>query len=309
MTLLTQRRLLALETEATAGTAETLVAADAALNVFDLTIQPDVPFSERPRQGHLGHRPQVGGARMGTVSFRTEMIGGATLPLWAELLPACGYVESTRVFTPRSEPPGANVKTVTLGVYENGLLKVLAGCMGNAVFEFVAGEVVNINWTFTGKWVAPQDATLLVPTYPADAANIPRFVNTGFSIGAWNARISRMTLDLGNTVTMIQDARATDNSGYLHAIIANRRPNGRIDPEAELVAANNTYGNWLALTEAALNIDVAIGTNFGLLFDAPKFQVIRAQEGDRQGIQIDDIEFQLNGNTGDDELVIEFDTV
>lgn len=314
--ILTRRKLLAVEIETTPGTQETALDADAAFNVFDLKLNPTIPFAPRDGQGGFSQLAQVGGPRMGTAEFTTQLIGGATLPFWAQrLLPACGWVESARIYSPVLAPPGtAGVKTVTLSSYENGVLKKLFGAMGNPVFEFVAGEVVTIKWRFVGKWEKTvTDTSPLAPTFPlAEAPSLLRFVNAGMTIGAWSPKMSRMTIDGGNNLVMVENGNHADETGYAHAIVSGRRVNGKIDPQATLVATKNLYGDWLELVESAFEFGLAEATANGVLFASPKFQVVNAQLGERQGVQTDDIEFQLNPSSVTagvgNELTIEFDT-
>ena len=99
--------------------------------------------------------------------------GSATLPPWAEvLLPICGWVKSGNTFTPRSEPPGSNVKTGTFGVWlgqegGNWLYKTLAGAVANFEFALTTGQIGVINWTIRGVWQPPVDQAVITPTYPA----------------------------------------------------------------------------------------------------------------------------------------------
>jgi hypothetical protein len=311
MTLLSKRSIAAVETEAAAGTAETLLAADAALNVFNYDMQPQITFEPRDGQGALSQRPQVGGARMGTATFETELVGGATIPLWAELLPACGWAPTSRVYAPVLQPPGTGgVTTVTLGKYEHGKLKRLSGCMGDFRIEFAAGKVPRIFWSFMGKYfVTPTDTSELTPTYPSDEANLVRFSDTNMTIGSWAPSLSRLVISAGNQVTMVEDQDHADGTGYKHALVTNRRVNGTMDPEAELVADNALESLWLALTEQALDFDLAVGTNNGFVFAAAALQFVNVQGANRNGILTDNVEFQLNPSAGGDEFTIEFDTV
>ena len=155
MVMLKRRRVMAAKTEVTPGTAVSLANADGAFNAYDVMIQATIDVEEREAQGAFNRLSGVPGARTGTVTFRTDLgwDGTATLPTWATiLLPACGWVNSAGTLTPRSEAPGTNVKTLTLGVYEDGVLKTLAGAAGTFVLNCPTGKMAFIEWTFTGVW-------------------------------------------------------------------------------------------------------------------------------------------------------------
>jgi hypothetical protein len=305
MPLLRKRRVLAAKIEATPGDAETLAAADGAFNVFDPQINPSIEFAERPGQGVFSPLPGTLGARGGQITFTTEIYSGATTPPWAStLLPACGFIETTGVFAPVSKPPGPDgVKTLTLGLYEDGRLKVLRGCMGTFVITFPAGRKPTIAWTYTGLWVDPTDATLIAPTYPTESPL--RFASAALTIGGVTPKIEQMTIDAGNTVVLREDAN--DASGYATALVTDRRIVGSINPEAQKISADDVYGDWLSRAQKALAMTLG-GDNNQIKFAAPKLQFTNVQDADRNGMIVDQIDFQLcrDDAAGDDELTIDF---
>lgn len=307
---LLKKRVIAIKQEATAGTAETPGTTDAEGNFYNARIVPQIEVIQRMSQGTFSPMSSVRGSYIGQVTFQTHLSGGSTIPETFEtLLPASGFVKSTRTFGPRSEAPGSNVKTVTISLYEDGLLKKLRGAVGNPIFTFEAGKPVIIDWTFTGIWVAsPTDTSIIAPTYPSETPI--RVANSNMLIGSWAPKVSRWTLDFGNEITVVQDSDSADASGLKYAVITGRRINGRIDPESEAVATAPVYTQLLAGTEAAWGFDFLVGTNDGIVFAAPKFQINTASVGDREGIQVDELEYQLNRSSaaGNDELTIEFDT-
>lgn len=306
MALLKRVRVLAAKVEATSGTAETLLAAQAAINAYDVEIQGEIEFIERPRQGSFGRLPGVLGPRGGKCTFKTDLYGdgAAGVPLWAStFLPACGFVDSGGVFSPTSEPPGSNVKTATIGVYENGLLKKLRGAAGTFKLMFPTGKPAFIEWEFTGVWVAPTDAAILAPTYPTI---IPlRTSNATFTIASWAPCFESLEIDAGNNVILRECATSSDGSGYAAGLVTDRKPVGKVNPEAALVATKDNYGLWIAGTEEALSIALTDGTDT-ITVAAPKAQRVNVQEGDRNMIQTDEIDFQCNASAGDDELTITF---
>ena len=82
MTLLKRKRILAAKIEATPGTAETLAAADAAFNVYEVTVQHEIEKTAREGQGSFGHLPSTSGAHKGRITFKTDLgwDGTATEP-------------------------------------------------------------------------------------------------------------------------------------------------------------------------------------------------------------------------------------
>jgi len=305
--LLRKRRVLAAKIETTVGAAETLSASDAVFNVYTADVQANIEMTQRMGQGVFGPLPSVAGARGGTATFSLDLIGGETTPAWAStFLPACGFVLDTGVYLPVTRPPGSGgVKTITIGSYQDGLYKVLRGCMGTAVFTFKAGVPVSVLFTFTGIWNPPTDVTIIAPDYP----NVlpPRFADSGLLIGSsWNPKIEQLTIDLGNTVVLREDPG--DISGYCSAVVTDRLIVGQLNPEAALVAGRDDFGDWLSSEEQAIELSVGEEDN-RVAFASPALQFQNVQDADRNSVQINDINFQLNRGTdgGDDELAITID--
>lgn len=299
--------VLAAKIETTVGTAETLAGADAAFNIFDAKVVPDIEMVDREGQGGMDYLFSVPAGRKGRVTFRTylQWDGTATEPSWAEtFLPACGWVKSGQVYTPRSEAPGSNVKTLTIGRYVNGTLYRLAGCAGTGTVTLEAGKPGYIDWEFSGVWLGRTDATILAPTYPT----VTHCKWSG-GVSQWNdvdMLASTAKINLGNTVVYREFAGTT--TGYHSAIITNRRPMVTIDPEAETVAAQDRWGAWLASTEQSLELHCNGSTNSLIQFDAPKAQAMSIAEGARERLVTDDMEIACNKNgaTHDESLKITF---
>lgn len=312
MTFLGRKRVLAAATETTIGTAESLDAGDAAFNVYDPIIQLASEMQEREGQGGFGYLASSAGARSGVATFRTmlEWDGTDTEPSWAEtFLPACGWVKSGSVYTPRSEAPGSNVKTLTIGCYVDGIFKSIVGAVGSFVVTLPTGRAGYIDWTFTGAWIAsPTAVSIIAPTYPT--AKPLRFAN---GLAEWNdvnLCVESATINSGNEV-FLRECPTTD-AGYISAIVTNRKPTITVNPEMVTIATQDRWAAWLAETQYALELDcegpTGTASNAILSFDAPKAQIINNQEGDRNNIVTDELEFLCgkNGATHDQELSITF---
>lgn len=306
--LLRKRRIVAAKTETTVGTPISLAAADATYNCFDSEIQNNSDNDDREGQSAFSRLPSVAGQQIGVAKFKTELIGGTpTAPAWmTTLLPACGVYGAALIYSPTTNPPGSgNVKTVTIGMYEDGLFKSIAGAMGNAVFTFTAGKRIMIDWTFTGVWQPPSDVALIAPTY--STVTPIRFVSSSLLWGSWTPRVGEMSFDLGNDVQMREDGASA--GGLLSAVIVGRKPMVKMDPESTLLASGagqgDVYGRWLAGTEAAMSWSCTSGSTT-VAFSCPKAQLMKVTEADRNKIQIDQAEFQLNRGAaaGDDEFTI-----
>ncbi len=317
--MIRRRRVLAAKIESTPGSAMALLAADAAFNVFDTNITPAIEFAEREGQSALSPLHGVTAGERGQVIFAVELHGsgdtGTPTPAWATtLLPACGMKEASGVWTPESRPPGASgssAKTVTIGVYElsgtKARFKRLRGCMGTFVMRFVAGQVVRVEFTFDGIWDEPQDIALIAPDYPS--VKPPTFRGSTFTIGSNTPRVAEVTLDMGNEIALREDP--SDAAGFQAAVITGRRINGTLNPEARLIQADNPFYRWTEWQTQTMQIILGSGSADGNLItiDGPAFQITDIQPGERNGVEIDEISYQLNrsADAGDDEVVITFE--
>ncbi len=300
--MLKRIRTLAAKVETTIGTPISLSGTDGAFNAYNLMCQANIPVEQREASGSFNRLSSIPGARSGTMSFRTDLShDGSTVPGWATtLLPACGWVNAAGTFTPRSEAPGSNVKTLTLGAYVDGVFKSIAGAVGTFNMVFPSGRMAYIDWTFTGVWQAPTDVAIIAPTYPTEAVLKASSMTTTWDSVAFC--FEQLALDAGNEVILRECS--TSASGYVSAMIVDRVPKITANPESVLVATQDRFGQWLAGTEAALSI--ALGS--AITISAPKAQVVNLQEGDRNKLVIDEIEWQANKNgaTADQEVSIVF---
>jgi len=294
--LLTRKRVLAAAIESTVGTAETLDAADAAYNVFDAEITPNIAMTPRTKQGGFGNLEATPEGYGASVTFKTELTGDGSggVPGWADVFfPACGWVKTGSTFAPVASAPGTNgVKTATIGIYKDGRLERARGCAGSFKVMFPTGRAAMIEWTFTGVFMAVTDATILAPTYPTQ---LPlRAANATFTIGgSWSPCIENLEIDAGNSVILRECQTPTDGSGYLSAMVSDRLPTGTLNPESALVATKGNFTNWTARTEEALSYSITDGTDT-VVFSSSNYQITNIQPADRGGNQVDTISFQLN---------------
>jgi len=315
--MLKKKSILAAKVEGTVGTAETLLAAQAGFNVFNAEIAPTIEMEQRQGQKAFSQLAGVPGARMGTATFQIQLVGdgsgGSSVPLWAStFLPGCGLIQSgvgPIVYTvSTTSPTGGSdataVRTLTIGKYEDGVFKRIRGAVGNCRITMPSGKIIMLDFTFIGIWDPVTDASLLTSTDPSITPL--RFASSALTIGgATPACMEQIELDFGNEIFM--RTCPTDESGYKSGLITGRRVNGTMNPESVLVATNDVFGKWLAGTEEALSIPVGDGTD-EITIAAPKLQRFNIQPGERNGQQIDEVEFQCNksGSAGDDELTITF---
>lgn len=308
--MLRRRSVFAAKVESTIGTAEALTAAEASFNAYNFSIQPNIAMTRREKQGGFNHLPGIPEGMQGTCEVSFDLAyDGTNIPTWASvLLPACGWVSASGVFTPRTAGPGANVKTLTLGHFKDGKLSMLSGAMGTYVITLETGKVATITFTFTGKYhVDETDTAIISPTYPPATEKGLKFSEGAFTFNSIPVRSASATVDAGNTVVMREDVNAADRSGFISAIVTNRAPIITADPESVLVATQNRDNLWLTSTPEPLSISINGPGNSTIVISAPEAQLENKQQGARNDIMTDDLTWLATAaSTVDTELSITF---
>jgi len=287
--LIMRQRTVALKTEGTAGTAETLANADGAINCYDSEYTAEIPVSERTSQGtYDANLAGVPGARMGRVSFRTDFFGGDSTALWfARILPHAGFTISS---TTATAVGSASTSTATVGFYVDGIRKQLAGCVVTSMeIGLERGEPIYATVEYQGKYAAPTDTALITPTYPTDLPE--RFASGNFTLNAVELPTFSGTIRIENTVEMRPDP--TDATGFLHAQITRQQITASLVVEADTVANRDDYGTWIAGTAQTL----ALTTANSCVVTLPGMQRQNVTQGDSNGIYNRTLELLHTGST------------
>lgn len=308
MPLLRRKAVCAAKVETTPGTAESLTAAEGVFNARDFIIQPSIAMTRREGQGGFNYLPSIPEGMMGTCTIVHDLTyNGTDIPTWASvLLPACGWVDSAGTFSPKTEAPGSNVKTLTIGHYKDGKRAMLSGAMGTFTITCQTGKVAYITFTFTGKYSTNEtDTAIIAPTYPT--ASPLRFAAGALTWNSVALCTSSVTVDAGNSVIMRECVNATDRSGYVSALVTNRAPIITADPESVLVATQDRDAKWLTWTPEAFSMQIGTAGS-SITIAAPEAQLENKQQGNRSDLMTDDLTWLATaGSSVDTELTIAFD--
>lgn len=319
--MLYKRSVLAAKIETTPGTDATLAAADGAMNVYNATLVPQIEMVDREAQGSFNRLSSVPAGYKGQATFTTYFDGWdgtSTKPKWAEVFfPACGWVLDTNTYTPRSEAPGANVKTLTIGLYREGDLGArvakLTGAVGTFVLNLNPGQPASIDWTFEGVWQGVVDDTMIAPTLPTEKPL--RFANGASSWNSVDLCFNAAQINAGNTLYIrecVANPSGQAAAGFHSGIITDRVPRISVSPESVLVASQDRYGKLLDMSEHSLAFSFeglsGVTSPAEVAISIPAAQIASISDGDRNGVLVDQIEFAANRNgaNNDQELSIEF---
>jgi len=306
MPLLVQKTQLAAKIETVEGTAETLAPADALL-VINPKFTPQVQMQERELvSADLSRYKSLSGRRSAKLDFEVELKGSGSAgvaPEWGKLMRACGFAEDIVANTSVTyTPASSNIPSITLGVYMDGLLAKLWGARGTVKLAFTAGEPGRLLFSFTGADFSVTDAALLSGV-SYDSTEPENFLEANFSVDTYAAKIEKLELDIANDLQLRSDVN--QQSGYLSAYITSRKPVGSLDPELTLVADYDWFGKWRAGNEGALSLTLGATAGNIATITAPKCRYTDLGLADRGRARTLGADFELNRNTGDDELSIE----
>lgn len=293
--LLSRRKIVGATEETTSGTAATVTAA-LADNFYDAACDPENLFPEGPRAplGHyLGGVDAVLGQRQGRMRFTQEIrAGGAFLPF----LTGAGWLLATGTYKPTSLM--GSRKTWSLGLFEDGVKKLIYGAAGNCSIAIREAQRVTASWDWMGIWSAPTDVALPTRAPINSAPYVARSVT--LTIGGSAIPLhNEVSIDLGATVSPREDIGVA--AGINHFYISDINPRVTIDCEATLVATLDQYGLLLGGTTAALSIVLTSGATT-LTIAAPRVQRLEVGSGDRGGKLTNPITLACLNSSGDDAL-------
>ena len=311
MALLSRKKQLAAKVEAVKGTRETsLVAADADVLCDELTFAFAPEEIQRAYlRSTFSKDTSIVGPLIATISCKVELKGsgtGATAPSWGKLLTGSGFAESvgSSSVSYQVDSDDDDSDTLTMAVYNDGHQRIMYGARGAVTFEFTANRIAYANYTFTGIYYDDADTAMLSPTYESTLPEPFRNASLTLNYGTpWTSAVfSALTFDMGNEVSLREDANAT--LGLAYAQITNRDPRGTIDLDKTLVATQDFSSHLTTPTTGSIAFDLGSDAGNTLSFSIPKMQVLSLPDSEREGVSTYDMAFACRINAGDDEFVI-----
>jgi len=285
----------------------------AALN--SIPIMEPAPPEFDPRVIERGHplsslsrlKPLVG-ARATKMAFKSEFYGSGTNdvpPRNGDLIEACGFGEQVNtgvsvVYTPGS----ANLKTVTLYNYFDGLLYKALGVVGSMKISGKTGEPVVFEYEMLGLYQDDADQAIVTPAFGPNHSSPPQALSITFTLDAITTFLLReFNIDMGTQIIARESMGA--EGGFAGFMTGKRNPTGNIIIEMESKATYDFLTKWkdsqqvaatIALNGAAGN-DLEIGLNLS-------YTNITIEDAD--GLAVLNIPIALSkvSDAGDDELTL-----
>lgn len=306
MPLLTRKRLILLESEATYGTDPTPTGADAIL-VRDLSITPlqsDTVGRDLVRP-YLGASEQLLANTRVQCTFSVELAGSGTAgtaPRYGKALLACGLSETIVATTSVTYAPvSSSFGSATIYYNIDGVLHKVTGARGTFTINGTVGQIPTIDFTFTGIYNTPTDTALPSVTY-GDQATPVIFKNgntTGFELLSYAGCLQSVSFDIGNSLVYRELVGCTKQ-----VLLTDRAATGSVTLEAVTMATKNYFT--AALTDASLgNLLFQHGQTAGNIIDfaSTRIDIGDVSYGDQDGIHMLTIPYTAVPSTsGNDEF-------
>ena len=187
--------------------------------------------------------------------------------------------------------------SLTLAMHKDGLLHTMPGAMGTFEITAQAGTLPKIKWTFTGSFVEAVDDANPSPIFER---TLPSQVELArLRVNDFNAIVDKFTFNQGNDIQTRPDVSAQD--GYNGVRLVSRKPEGGVDPEADLVANNDFWGQFSAAQRMPFQMRVGYQPGNTVWFFGPNAQYTGMTYADRNGILTFDAGLGFARSNGNDE--------
>lgn len=258
----------------------------------------------RPFKGNSGSMA-VGVHRR--FQFEIELAGSGapgTAPAWGDILAACGFSETITVgISVQYLPVSEGEPTLTLYGYLDGVLFKLTNAKGTVSLQMDAKTIPVLKFDFIGAYSDGAD----VQQPAANTVDYSKFkqpqtvgkINTPtFSIYGVQACMQAFGVDVANQLAWRELVNCAGPRS------PDRQPKGT----AMIELTSMQQKNWGATIKDSVvgAAQIIHGTQAGniIQLDLPNIQVTSAALQDQEGIAMLNLGFDVNPNTGDDEMVL-----
>lgn len=307
MTLRNSQKLLLSKLESTYGTAPTIAGTDAILvRNLDITpLQADAVERELIR-GYMGNYDVLLANQRVELTFEVEFAGSGaagTAPKWDAIMRACGNssttVASTSVtYAPRSD----SFESCTIDYYLDGVRHRLTGCRGSFSISAEVGAIPVISFSMVGIYNAPTDTANPTTTY-SDQNSPVIFKNgntTSFTLFSYAGALQSFSFEQSNTVVYRELV-----GGTKEVLITDRRPNGTIVLEAELMATHNFFTDATGTSTGTNTFQHGQSAGNIVTFSAPQTDLGSPTYSDSDGIAMLNLPYNATPTTaGNNEYSI-----
>lgn len=283
-----RNQVLLIKAETTRGTDAVPDQNNDALECGEITFRLDKQALDRVaiRKSISALKREIGQRRL-SFSFPVEVKGSSAAGTAPDVGPALQGIGAKETITPGSkveyqpEADPADMKSVTIHAFFDGIVVKAVGCVGNVTVEFPPGGIARFNFEFEGKFSDIADAALpAAPVY--QNVNPVQAESVGLSFGSFNDAVVRsFSLSSNNTIARPPDLNESD--GVAPPEITSRDPSAVTEIDAVLEATSPFWGDLEDRDTRA--VDLTIGTIAGNIvkFDMAAAAIDSIEKGNADG--------------------------
>ena len=298
--------------EAVEGTDVTPDETDVTFLAQDVTYTPEPTLIERNIMGaSFARKKSLATNKLARITFKTDVVGSgtaATPPGWDTLIQACGFSQAingsvvyssvTNIAFDAGPSATTGGCSLTLYVWEDGVVKKATGCRGTVRIVGEAGGLAMFEWDFLGKYAAMADAAYLETGAASDFTNLPTETpplveSATFAVHTDALYIQSFTIDIGNTITPRGDVNSA--LGIKSIFISDRVVTATINPQQDLKADFDALDALMSDTVGPFTISIgtAAGNDITIASPAEYARVTSISEGERDNILVNDINIEF----------------
>src|SRR5271165_2391111 len=229
--------------------------------------------------------------------------GATVTPTWAgNLVTGMKWVVWLMPAGLSMTPVSDNFESITLVMHKDGVKHVMAGSFGTFEITAQAGSYATVKWTFTGTYASPTDDANPTPVFETELPSQVQLARLNMNM--FTAIVEKFTFNQMNDIQIRPDVSSSD--GYIGTRIVSRKPEGGINPEADMVANNDFWGQMASSMQMPFQMRVGTAIGNTVWFFAPNTQYSGLTYADRNGILVYDAGLRFGRALGNDESFFYF---
>ncbi|WP_395672105.1 phage tail tube protein [Inquilinus sp.] len=301
-----RKKVLLVKPEVTYGTNPVPTGAANAILAENVELTPMSSQTEErgSLRPHYGSNPTMRTVLSQKIAYDVELAGAGTagaLPGWAPILRGCGFLATQTVGTDVVfEPVSYDQESMATVLNNDGTKYALLGGRSDAVFTLEAQKRPMVRYSYTSMFQLPVTEALPVPVLTGfKKPLIVNKANTVVTLGGWAAKMSRLTINLGNQIV------ARFIVGDEEVLITDRKVTGTVVVDAVALETFNPFA--LAVPGTTIPLHLVHGAIAGAIIelDLPTIELGEVTIGQAEGVEQWTIPFSaLPSDAGDDEFTV-----
>jgi hypothetical protein len=183
-------------------------------------------------------------------------------------------------------------QSVTLYLYNDGILTTFTGCVGSVRLELTAGGMGMLVFTMRGRFGAISATALPTALTAGTAQNPPIWQGGRSQLLGRLAQCRTLSIDAGVGLMLPENPEAP--SGYNPAVPISRAVRTTIDPLMNTTNQVALFNNFIDGTSGSLMAQLGTAAGNRFMVSQPSIRMLQADPTDRQGLRANAIQAAAN---------------